>query len=236
MRGIVCRSNCTSRETLSLPRMDMHVAMESSSGIVSLVFNLYSTCIVKGRSNASHAKRVRLKTSLKYPFQDYGQCLPLSTLCRNRVALVMSCRISFAITAHCTNVSSHFLHAFLPSIFAALSATRAAVSAVPLSPWLPAPASAARCSLLGLVETSGGSITTHIGNDLLNHLDRVFWPAGFRSENLAVLVDDEDAPRCAFGSLLEADRADEGGAGIAQERVGQLLLSLESGVGFRAVC
>lgn len=59
--------------------------------------------------------------------------------------------------------------------------------------------------------------------------------AGLGEQDLAVLAHDEDAALGALGRLLEADGADQGRRGVAQQRVGKLLLLLELGVGRGAV-
>ena len=59
--------------------------------------------------------------------------------------------------------------------------------------------------------------------------------AGFGDQDFAILVHSEDATGGALGHLLEADRLDQGGLGVAQKRVRQVLLLLERGVGFGRV-
>jgi hypothetical protein len=73
-------------------------------------------------------------------------------------------------------------------------------------------------------------------NELLYPLNSASRAAGFGDEHLALLVDDKDTALGALGCLLQVDGADEGLLGVAEERVGQLLLVLEVGVGLRRVC
>ena len=85
----------------------------------------------------------------------------------------------------------------------------------------------------------GGVITTLAGlerrDNLLDDADGALGRAGLGGQDLAGLVDDEDAPGRALGLLLEADGVDQGGGRVAQQRVGQLLLRLEGRVGLLRV-
>lgn len=54
-------------------------------------------------------------------------------------------------------------------------------------------------------------------------------------EDLAILVNDKDASLSARGGLLQANGSNERVAGVAEKRVGKLLLLLEGGVGLGRV-
>lgn len=55
----------------------------------------------------------------------------------------------------------------------------------------------------------------------------------FSEQNLALFINGEDASSCALGYLFEANRTDQGGTRVAKEGVREVLLRLESSVGFR---
>lgn len=69
----------------------------------------------------------------------------------------------------------------------------------------------------------------------LNNLHSRSRTARLDSQNFTFLVDDEHASLRAFGDFLEPDGLDEAGARVAEERVGEVLLRFEGGVGFGAV-
>lgn len=72
-------------------------------------------------------------------------------------------------------------------------------------------------------------------DQLLDDFDGSSGTTGLSCQDLAVLVDDKDAPGGALGRLLEANGGDEGLGGVAEQCVGQLLLGLEGRVGLGAV-
>lgn len=88
--------------------------------------------------------------------------------------------------------------------------------------------------LLSLDLHLGGSI--HLSslrkpsNDLLDSIHRRSRTTGLSQENLTLLGDRKDAALGALWGLLQSDGADERGCGIAEERVGQVLLGTEGGV------
>ena len=69
----------------------------------------------------------------------------------------------------------------------------------------------------------------------LDAVDRGRGAAGLGDEDLAGLVDDEDAALGALGLLAQANGGDEGRLRVAQQRVLQALLLLEGGVGLGRV-
>jgi len=69
----------------------------------------------------------------------------------------------------------------------------------------------------------------------LYNLDGRRRPSSFDSENLAILVNDEDTSLGSLRRLLEPNRFNETGARVAEERVRQVLLGFERSVGFGAV-
>ena len=84
---------------------------------------------------------------------------------------------------------------------------------------------------------SSGSVAafSKSGNDLLDGIDSASRAAGLGKDDLARLVDDEDAALGALGRFLEPDSGDQSCARVAEQRVGQLLLLLEGGVGLGRV-
>lgn len=72
-------------------------------------------------------------------------------------------------------------------------------------------------------------------DQLLHPVNRGGGTARLGDEHLALLVDDEDAALGALGRLLQANGLDERGGRVAQQRVGQVLLGLEGGVGLGRV-
>lgn len=72
-------------------------------------------------------------------------------------------------------------------------------------------------------------------DDLLDGINSSSRATGLGEDDLAGLVDNKDAALGALGRLLEADGGDQGRGWVAEERVGQLLLLLEGGVGLGRV-
>lgn len=84
----------------------------------------------------------------------------------------------------------------------------------------------------GLYVRRGGIV---LGEDLLGHINGSLRASFLSSQNLSALIDDEDATGCSALSRLEANCCDEGAGRVAEQRVLELLLGLESGVGLGAV-
>lgn len=72
-------------------------------------------------------------------------------------------------------------------------------------------------------------------HQLAHRLHRGSRAARLRQQHLAGLVDGEDAAQGRLGRLLEADGRQQRCSRVAQERVRQLLLVLEGGVGLGRV-
>jgi hypothetical protein len=51
-------------------------------------------------------------------------------------------------------------------------------------------------------------------------------------QHLALLIHGKDAAGGSLGGLLEANGTDEGGTGVAEQRIGQVLFRLEGSIGF----
>lgn len=79
------------------------------------------------------------------------------------------------------------------------------------------------------------NLSTKLLDELLHPVNSTLRASGLGNEHLALLVDDKDAALGALGDLLEADGTDERRLGVAQQRVGELLLVLESRVGLGRV-
>jgi hypothetical protein len=89
-------------------------------------------------------------------------------------------------------------------------------------------------SLLGLRSRSRLTVG-HLGDELLDYIDSRSGATWGTGQDLAGLVDDENPAGGALGRLLEANGANQRGVGVAEKRVGQVLLLLEGSVGLGRV-
>jgi hypothetical protein len=67
-------------------------------------------------------------------------------------------------------------------------------------------------------------------DELLDDIECTIRGSGLRNKNLARFVNDENSASGTARSLLQTNSRDEGGVGITEERVLELLLLLETGV------
>ena len=70
---------------------------------------------------------------------------------------------------------------------------------------------------------------------LLDDRNGAIRTASLGGEDLASLVNNKDTTGGTLGCLLEANGFDEGGARVAEQRVGQLLVGLEGSIGLGRV-
>ena len=80
-----------------------------------------------------------------------------------------------------------------------------------------------------------GLLLVVTANQGLDDVDGALRATGLGREDLALLVHNKDAPLRPLGVLRQADGADERGGRVAQERVRQLVLGAERGVGLARV-
>lgn len=69
----------------------------------------------------------------------------------------------------------------------------------------------------------------------LNGIHSGIRTASFAQQDLALLVHGEHAASGSLGRLLESNGTNEGGTGVAEEGVGQILLGLEGGIGLGGI-
>lgn len=89
--------------------------------------------------------------------------------------------------------------------------------------------------LLHLLGSLGIASISQSRNNLLDGINSAGRAARLGQDDFAGFIDDKDAALGALGRFLQPDGGDQRRVRVAEERVGQLLLVLEGGVGLGGV-